>query len=65
MYIRHATIHEHMEFQHMRTCVDIYLGMQALFVDNSVKLHLTALNQTHDSFIANWITNTLDYFKAR
>ena len=42
--IPNATIHKHVEFRHMHACVDTadYQGTQAIFVVNSVKLHLTA-----------------------
>ena len=37
-----STIHEHVEIQHMHSCVDTvhYQGTWALFVVNSIKLHL-------------------------
>ena len=43
--VHNVVIHKHVEFRHMRICADTadYQGTQALFVVNSVKLHLTAL----------------------
>ena len=41
--LHYATTHKHMEFRHMRICVaTMWPPTQALFVVNSVKLHLTA-----------------------